>query len=161
MLLINFKAEFRKQNRCVEEMAWKEAFYLRTLMYFVHFWQFTPCGLFQKNRDVAENSSLLYVIFSCSGELFRRFGEPRVLLDPEYEDTTIIKIVWTYLHRLIPETGICSVISMSVRVVKFKLGWFDIPRGLNFSLSFIPKISELFFQLTWRSRAKTTCGNCN
>ena len=31
------KVEIRKQNKCVEEMAWKGAFYLRTLMYFVHF----------------------------------------------------------------------------------------------------------------------------
>jgi len=62
-----------------------------------------------------------YVIFSFSGEYFRRFGEPRVLLDPEYKDTSIIQIVGTYLHRYIPETGICSVISMSVPVVTFKL----------------------------------------
>jgi len=102
-----------------------------------------------------------YVIFSFSGEYFRRFGEPRVLLDPEYKDTSIIQIVGTYLHRYIPETGICSVISMSVPVVTFKLDWFDIPSGLKFLLSFIPKISDLFVQLTCRSQAKTTPGNCS
>ena len=45
-----------------------------------------------------------------------------MLLDPEYKDTTIIQIVGTCLHRHIPETGIRSVIYMSVPVVKFKIG---------------------------------------
>jgi len=52
-----------KTDRCVDEKAWKDAFYLLVFMYFVHFWQFTPCGLFQKHRNVAENSSLLVCHF--------------------------------------------------------------------------------------------------
>jgi hypothetical protein len=138
MLLINVKVDILKQNRCVEEKAWKEALYLRTLMYFVHFWQFTPCGLFKKTEMLLKIPVFLsFLVFWRIVQTFRRTW---VLLDPEYKDSTIIQIVGTYLHRHIPETGICSVISMLVPVVKFQIGWFDIPRSLKFSLSFIQKI---------------------